>query len=137
LDLSYNRLKSVEAFAFRSLSNLINLNMENNFELSLTNQSLFGLKYIANIEISFANVANSTDSTNVNGLFATLNPLLAKPLLGREYFYSIFVNYDENEVDCELTLRFIKKKIQLNLKNSLAVKTFFEQCTMFTLQLVQ
>jgi Leucine-rich repeat (LRR) protein len=132
LDLSFNRLKRVEANALGSLGNLLRLRFNGNWDLSLSNQSLLGLYYIHYVEVSAGLLRNTSNAASLRD---TLFPVLQTVKLNISYYKVINLIYKESEIGCEMTLGFIRRRVQLNLKTDAAVVAFLNEWRMFDLVL--
>lgn len=126
LDVSRNKLKITEGCSLKNLNQLAYVDLSNNEQLVLENDSLFGMDSIKDIWISFDQLAN-----NKIEILSSLIPIQVRHVGDVFYFKSIYVNYREQTVECQLVLDFIKRNIQLKLRTEQDFLHFLDKCYSF------
>jgi Leucine-rich repeat (LRR) protein len=135
LDVRNNRLKFIENWSLQKLLALKYLNLEGNVDLRLSNESLTGIKAIQNIVVSFGMLKKTL--SNVGFFRGSLEPEISKKVNDIVFYNSINILYYDREINCGMTLYFMKAKIHFNLKTDTDVKKFFNKCLFFELVLPQ
>lgn len=126
LDLSHNCLRFIEEFSFKSVNLLENIFLDANSQLNFFPNTFYGLDSIKAISIGFKIIQKSL---NKKSLLDTLKPVNLKNVGELSYFRSISLTYtDEEKVDCELVLEFIKHMIQVNLRSDYDFVLFNRFC---------
>jgi Leucine-rich repeat (LRR) protein len=153
LDLSHNLLETIETSVFNDLRNLLHLNLSNNglrmiekYSLNFLNQlkvldigqnfdlvlNEFSLSGIESIEILYLSIFKQ--QVNIDIIIDSLKKMVKihKKLDTINFYESIFVIYNENVINCGLTLRFLKEKLNLNLQRDESYLNLLDKCKFFT-----
>ena len=152
LDLSFNRIGFIDNEAFANLKILVFFNLEGNQLKSIGNGLLKNLKWLQKINLN-QNEIYSYDDTSflglklLNNIYMSLKRLKlndfcnikssisTKPfqrnILGIQYYYATNLIDRAHEIDCEMTLFFIKSNIQLNLFTDKDLDEFVIKCFRF------
>lgn len=125
LDLSANRLRSIEDNALRNLIQVRKIFLNCNYNLILTEKSLVGLNSTRDFTISFGTIVNLQ---NRNIIQATLVTQIERRIIDIDYYSSINVHYLEEEINCNLTISFLKEFLHLKLKTNKQFLRFSEKC---------
>lgn len=127
LDVSHNELKLINYDSFTSLNQLVYLDMSNNRFIQLAEMSLRGLSSIKDVFVSFEQLKNSKQNQlSIQSLVQNKQQL--RNINNVSYYKSIYVNYDEDRVDCLLTLQFLRFNLQLKLKSDYDFNLFMFNC---------
>lgn len=126
LDLSANKLKSIEDFALRNLFQVKKIFLNSNFNLAFTENSLYGLNRSREIIISFKTLLYMSNQNIIQTKFM---PQQVERKLGNIWYHnSINFDYFEEEIDCKLTIDFLKNLLHLKLKTNSQFSKFSEKC---------
>ena len=131
LNLNSNKLRLIENFSFKNLNVLRILILQFNFDVTLENQSFIGLTEIRKLYLSSRNLINN--SVNSLNAITALKPQFYKEVLGRHYYFSVNLLYTESDIDCELTLKFIRCNLHLMLEKDKEVKDYLGLCKNYSL----
>ena len=130
LDISSNRLKFIDNKVFQSFDLLQNLYLnDNSNSLVFSPHTFSNLTSIVNIYLSYSVLS---DVTNKKYLMESLRPNPERFLGDLTFFRSINILYNYNDenapVDCLLVIDFLKKNIQVNLKDDYSLIYYFSFC---------
>lgn len=132
LDLSHNRLLTMENHSFENLRMLYYLNVAQNYHLNFEELSLKYLLSIKDLWMSFDQLNGSL--RNQMNLINSLSLARVRVVNDVVYYRSIYVNYEEDLVNCRLTLEFIKYNLQLKLKTDPDFMLFLNYCNFLYLE---
>ena len=130
LDLSFNRIKSIESLALSSLRllQIVYIN-DNSDSLILSRDAFYGLESIVDIHVSF-NILSRLE--NEESLKSSLKANRERNVNDVVYYRSInilyYFNYTDPQINCTLVLQFLKKNIQINLKDDYHLSIFLSFC---------
>lgn len=128
LDLSSNCLKYIQNYLFKNQINLLALHLQSNLDLTFNFKSLSSLILIKNIYVSYETLTNKDNRIFISKF---LDLTINRNLNGVIFYNSINILMDNVQVDCNLTLFFIRKNIHLNFKNDHDFTNFWKNCHLF------
>ena len=118
-------MKSIGNGLLKNLKCIQKLNLNQNEIYSYDETSFFGLKLLTNIYLSLKRL-------KLNDFYNIKSSISSKPykrnILGSQYYYATNLIDQAHEIDCELTLFFIKSNTQLNLFTDNDLDEFVTKC---------
>ena len=134
IDLSSNRICLLEKFSFYNLVYLRNLYLEKNKNrIQMENESFSQINKIQNIFLSKSILDDEINRIVLINLFEIKKSQIKedeKKVLNVTYFKSLFLMFDYDVYDCNLTLYFMRKNIHLNFKYESHIHDYFEMCSL-------
>jgi Leucine-rich repeat (LRR) protein len=136
LDLSCNRIVFLERFAFRKLSSLKTLWInENDKRMRIESSQVFDqLVSIQNFYLS-RSILDDTNNLNVFLiLFEQSKTYLNKTVQGKNYYKSLFLMANYARYDCEMTLFFMRNNVHFNFKTESHISNYFAECSLLVIK---
>ena len=130
LNISYNKIKLIGNDMFAYQLSLKDLDIQNNLIDSFDNTSFLGLSVQVSINIYQSMVSLSlADICNIKSSISFTQRKFNKNLMGIQYYYtSNLITADADDLDCELTLFFIRFNIQLDLNTAQGHDRYVSRC---------
>lgn len=139
IDLSSNRIYSLEKYSFFNLAYLRNLHLEENeFNIHMVNETFYQINSIQNIYLSKSILSDHATRLVFIKLFEArkrqMNENEGKKVLNVTYFKSLFLMFDYDDYDCELTLYFMRQNLHLNFKYETQIRDYFDACSLIRIK---